>query len=121
MKTSIKFLALVLPILMLSGCVTSYYKNEKGDECKRRYFTPMGITISSCGEAVVTVVPSMAAGSGGISAQQTQGGPIASGRDPGVFVQPIVTPVPAAPHEAEEETPAPAKDVPMGPIATLGE
>lgn len=117
-----RLVALVLPVLMLSGCVTSYYKNKKGDECKRRYFTPAGIAISSCGEAVVTVVPSMAAGSGGISAQQTQGGPIVSAHDPGVSVQPIVTPTFTAPREAEEEapSPAPAKDLPMGPIATLG-
>jgi hypothetical protein len=115
-------LALVLPVLMLSGCVTSYYKNEKGDECKRRYLTTLGIAMSSCGEAVVTTVPAMAAGSGGISAQQTQGGPIVSGRDSGVSVQPIVTPTFTAPSETEENMPepTPSKDLPMGPIATLG-
>lgn len=122
MKKSFRFLALVLPVLMLSGCVTSYYKNKKGDECKRRYFTTFGISMSSCGDAVVTTVPSTAAGSGGISSQQTQGGPVVSGRDPGVSVQPIVTPTFAAPREVEEETPVavPSKDLPMGPIASMG-
>ena len=121
MRLSLGSVAFIAVLLAFSGCVTSYYKDKKGDECKRRYFTPFGIAIHSCGEAVVTTVPAMAAGSGGISAQQSQGGPVASGRDPGVSVQPIVTPTFEAPREAEEEAPAPApaKDLPMGPIATL--
>ena len=123
MKTWLKLLALVLTVLVLAGCVTSYYKNEKGEECKRQYFTTFGIAIHKCGEVAVKTVPAMAAGSGGISAQQTQGGPISSGRDLGVSVQPIVTPTYTAPRDdAEEATPAqaPAKDLPMGPIASLG-
>ena len=35
-------------LLALSGCVTSHYKNNKGCECTRRYFTVLGIPTHSC-------------------------------------------------------------------------
>ena len=50
MKTTIKLWALFLSMLALSGCVTSHYKNDKGCECTRRYFTVLGIPIHSCSD-----------------------------------------------------------------------
>ena len=50
MKMSVKFLALLFLVWGLSGCVTSRYKNDKGCDCTRRYFTPFGISLKSCSD-----------------------------------------------------------------------
>ena len=38
----------IVTLSVFSGCVTSRYKNDKGCECTRRYFTPFGISVKSC-------------------------------------------------------------------------
>ena len=48
MKSSAKGVVLLALLLGLSGCVTSHYRDEKGCECTRRYFTPFGIPTHSC-------------------------------------------------------------------------
>jgi hypothetical protein len=48
MKSSAKGVVLLASLLALSGCVTSHYKDDKGCECTRRYFTPFGIPTHSC-------------------------------------------------------------------------
>ena len=57
MKFSTKSLGLLVMLLVLSGCVTSHYKNDKGCECTRRYFTVFGIPTHSCSD-VCQAVPS---------------------------------------------------------------
>lgn len=116
-----RLVALVLPVLLLSGCVTSYYKNKEGEECKRQYLTTLGVSVKKCGVAVVSHIPPGQQGSAGTSAQQAQGGPVVSSRDSGVSVQPIPEQISVTPREVEEEAPVPAKDLPMGPIAKMGE
>ncbi len=122
MKRWFRFLTLVLPVLFLSGCVTSYYKNDKGEECKQQYLTTLGISIKKCGIATVSALAPGQQGSAGTSAQQAQGGPIVSNRDPGVTVTPVAAPAYEPPQEVEPEAPAepPSKDLPMGPIASMG-
>jgi len=119
-KRSFGLLALVLPALFLSGCVTSYYKNEKGEDCKSQYLTTFGITIKKCCIATVSALAPGQQGSAWTSAQQAQGGPVVSNQDPGVTVTPV--PVYEPPQEVKEEAPAqtPSKDLPMGPIASMG-
>ena len=48
MKISARSVFFVATLLAFSGCVTSHYKNDKGCECTRRYFTPFGISVKSC-------------------------------------------------------------------------
>jgi hypothetical protein len=48
MRFSAKNVLLIAVLLAFSGCITSHYKNDKGCECTRRYFTILGIPIHSC-------------------------------------------------------------------------
>lgn len=50
MKFSARGVFCVGMILAFAGCVTSHYKNDKGCDCTRRYFTPFGIPTHSCDE-----------------------------------------------------------------------
>ena len=43
-------LAFLFLLLGLSGCVVTHYKDAKGQDCTRRYFTVMGIATHSCTE-----------------------------------------------------------------------
>jgi hypothetical protein len=51
MKNSLKFLSIGIAALTLSGCVVTQYKNKKGEDCTRKYFTVLGIPWHSCQEA----------------------------------------------------------------------
>ena len=45
-----KRVVFIAALLVFSGCVTSHYKNDKGCECTRRYFTVLGIPTHSCSD-----------------------------------------------------------------------
>ncbi|MFA7255505.1 MAG: hypothetical protein WC133_05355 [Candidatus Omnitrophota bacterium] len=49
MRFSAKNILFIAGLLALSGCITSHYKNDKGCECTRRYFT-FGIPIRTCSD-----------------------------------------------------------------------
>jgi hypothetical protein len=55
MKNLVCFSAVILFTCLLAGCVTSHYVNDKGFECTRRYFTPLGIPFHSCSEKKAAV------------------------------------------------------------------
>jgi len=55
MRFSTKGALFIVTFLVLSGCVTSHYKNDKGCDCTRRYFTPFGISVKSCSKTPSTV------------------------------------------------------------------
>lgn len=57
MKGFFKFLTLGFLALVLSGCVVTQYKNEKGEDCTRRYFTVCGISTHSCVKGATAVAP----------------------------------------------------------------
>jgi hypothetical protein len=38
----------VLITVLFPGCVVTQYKNDKGQECTRKYFTPFGIPFHDC-------------------------------------------------------------------------
>lgn len=48
MKKVFSIFAVSLLTLFISGCVVTQYKNKKGEDCTRRYFTVLGIPWSSC-------------------------------------------------------------------------
>lgn len=48
MKFSAKGVLFAAVLLAFSGCITTHYKNDKGCECTRRYFTIFGIPTHSC-------------------------------------------------------------------------
>ncbi|HNX69606.1 MAG TPA: hypothetical protein PKI45_09015 [Candidatus Omnitrophota bacterium] len=48
MKKTLGFLGLVFAALFLSGCVVSHFKDSKGRECTRGYFTFFGVAGYSC-------------------------------------------------------------------------
>ena len=56
MSFSTRGVVLAVMLLALAGCVTSHYKNDKGCECTRRYFTILGIPIHSCSNVCQTTV-----------------------------------------------------------------
>ena len=58
MRFSTRHIVFVAALLAFSGCITSHYKNDKGCECTRRYFTIFGIPTHSCSDACQTVVAS---------------------------------------------------------------
>jgi len=62
MKFSAKGLGLLALLLVFSGCVTSHYKNDKGCECTRRYFTVFGIPTHTCSDACPGVAAPAAGG-----------------------------------------------------------
>lgn len=64
MKDLVKFFTLSVLVLSLSGCVVSQYKNKNGEECTRRYFTVLGIPVSSCHAAPAGEAPAEAAAEG---------------------------------------------------------
>jgi len=55
MRFSARNVVLVAALLAFSGCITSYYKNDKGCECTRRYFTIFGIPTHSCSDVCQAV------------------------------------------------------------------
>ena len=55
MRFLIRHVVFVAALLVFSGCVTSHYKNDKGCNCTRRYFTILGIPIHSCSDVCQTV------------------------------------------------------------------
>jgi hypothetical protein len=57
MKFSAKVALSIIISLALAGCVTSHYKNDKGCECTRRYFTVLGIPTHSCTDVCQPVAP----------------------------------------------------------------
>ncbi len=73
MGFSAKNIFLVVLLLAFSGCVTSHYKNEKGCECTRRYFTIFGIPTHSCSD-----VCEAAAEQDEVSGQELKVAPMAS-------------------------------------------
>ena len=50
MRFSKKRVIILIALLVFSGCVTSQYKDNKGCECTRRYFTIFGISTHSCSD-----------------------------------------------------------------------
>lgn len=60
MRFSAKSLGLVVMLLAFSSCVTSHYKNDKGCECTRRYFTVLGIPTHSCSDVCQVVAEPVA-------------------------------------------------------------
>ena len=67
-KYFFRFFVFSLIALVFSGCVVTQYKNNKGEECTRRYFTVLGIPISSCKAPVADAVP--------VASVPTEGTPI---------------------------------------------
>ncbi len=55
MRSSAKNVVFLLALLAFSGCITSHYKNDKGCECTRRYFTIFGIPTHSCSDVCQAV------------------------------------------------------------------
>ncbi len=56
MRFSTGHAVLIAALLVFPGCVTSHYRNEKGCECTRRYFTPCGISVKSCSKTPSAIV-----------------------------------------------------------------
>ncbi len=54
MRNFMRYGALAVMLLAFSGCVTSHYRNEKGCECTRRFFTMFAIPIHSCSDVCET-------------------------------------------------------------------
>jgi hypothetical protein len=50
MRFSTGSAVLAMALLAFSGCVTSHYKDDKGCECTRRYFTILAIPTHSCSD-----------------------------------------------------------------------
>jgi len=60
MKYPAKSVFWVAMLLVFSGCVTSHYKNDKGCDCTRRYFTILGIPTHSCSDVCQAVAEPIA-------------------------------------------------------------
>ena len=63
MEFSVKPMFLVVSLLVFSGCITSHYKNDKGCDCTRRYFTIFAIPTHSCSDVCPAIAePDMVQG-----------------------------------------------------------
>lgn len=62
MTVPFKFFSAILIAAAVSGCVVTQYKNEKGEECTRRYFTVCGISTHRCSKGAAASLTEAAQG-----------------------------------------------------------